>query len=255
MASPTSPESSRTPTSVLTGVATPVNEPWRDGIVRNRAFILSWRLVVIAAALAGIALVSKGNLPPSLVFFTIQSNILVVLCMGYLAWTTARGAPGLPPPVKSSVAVYIAITGLVYNLVLARLPSAHPAPGAITVPVIGGPLGNDLVHIVTPVMVILDWLLFDGYGDLRWRHALIWIAYPVAYEIFALVRGALIAGPSRYPYPFLDVDKLGYGGVALNTVIYGVAFWLLGILFVAVDHGLARLRGRAGGGTPALTAA
>jgi hypothetical protein len=43
-----------------------------------------------------------------------------------------------------------------------------------------------------------------------------------------------------YPYPFIDVNDLGYRGVAITSVVFAVAFWLLGLLFVAGD----RLPGR-----------
>jgi hypothetical protein len=93
-------------------------------------------------------------------------------------------------------------------------------------------------------MVVLDWLLFDAHTPLRWRNALLWVSYPLAYLAFVLVRGLVVKGPFQYPYlhypyPFLDVDHLGYGGVLQNVLIYGIAFWLLGLVFVAINRSLA----------------
>jgi len=124
--------------------------------------------------------------------------------------------------------------------------NAGPPPaGSILVPFIGGMLSNDLLHIVAPIMAVLDWLLFDVHGKLQWRYALCWLLYPLVYLAFVLIRGLFVTGPFsypylHYPYPFLNVDKIGYRGVVLNTVIYGVAFWVIGIVFVGVDRAIGR---------------
>ncbi len=151
-----------------------------------------------------------------------------------------RGVAGPAPFVKSAVTFYISITGLVYNFLLTRMVSPEQLQ-------IISPLSNMLLHTVTPVMAVIDWLLFDVHGRLRWRDALLWLLYPAAYFVFALVRGALIGagwlgGYFKYPYPFLNVDTLGNGGVARNFMIYGVGFWLLGLLFVALDRLIKRLQ-------------
>ncbi|MBV9616859.1 MAG: Pr6Pr family membrane protein, partial [Ktedonobacteraceae bacterium] len=181
-----------------------------------------------------------------LLYFTIQSNLLLALCIAYAAWATLRNLPGPAPLLKGAVTVYITITCLVYNLILAKAAgSSPPTPGTIIVPLLGGTLSNDLLHIIAPLMAVLDWLLFDAHGHLRWRYPLRWLAYPLAYLAFVLIRGVLISGPFQYPYlhypyPFLNVDKIGYSGVALNTLIYGIAFWLIGLAFVIGDQLLAR---------------
>ena len=37
-----------------------------------------------------------------------------------------------------------------------------------------------------------------------------WLAYPGVYLVYVLARGAV---SGEYPYPFMDVKVLGYGGV------------------------------------------
>jgi len=234
---------------LVSEVATPTSKDARRAIVRNRPFIIVWRVLIIIASLAGIVLDSQSlsDFFTRLTFFTIQSNLIVIGCIGYTIWATWRKTSGPTPFLKGAVTVYIMITCLVYNLILAKSPST--TPDIMVVPVIGGAAGSDLLHIVTPFMVVLDWLLLDAHGPLRWRDALLWISYPLAYLAFALVRGLLVKGPFlypylHYPYPFLDVDHLGYGGVLKNTLIYGVAFWLLGLVFVVIDRSFARFNRR-----------
>lgn len=213
----------------------------RGAVVANANVVLVWRLVLVVAAVVGILLLP---VVPSLVFFTIQSNLLLAAVFGYDVITMVRKKPLLPLQIKGAVTLYILITGLVYNIILA--PATHLAPGTLTVPLIGGTPRNDLLHILTPILALVDWLLFDAHVALRWRTALFWLSYPLAYMGFILIRGVLINaamvpdGGTRYPYGFINVDHLGYGGVALNMVIYGFAFWLLGCALIAINHWLAR---------------
>lgn len=224
------------------------NEDFRRAIVSKRVPIVVWRILIIVASLTGIVVNSKGisDFFAKLLYFTIQSNLILIVGIGYALWATLRNTAGPSPILKGAITVYITITCLVYNLILAKSAGSSPPPaGSIIVPLIGGTLSNDLLHIIAPVMAILDWLLFDAHGNLQWRYPLQWLVYPLAYLAFVLIRGLLVTGPYlypdlHYPYPFLNVDVIGYGGVALNTLIYGIAFWLIGIAFVSVDRALVR---------------
>ncbi|MBA2392134.1 MAG: Pr6Pr family membrane protein [Ktedonobacteraceae bacterium] len=223
-------------------------------IVSNRQIIVVWRVLIIIVSLTGVVTGSKsiGDFLAKLLYFTIQSNLILVACIGYAVWATLRNIAGPSPLLKGAATVYISITALVYNLILARALAGSPLPaGSIVVPIIGGTLSNDLVHIIAPLMAVLDWLLFDVHGRLHWRYPVRWLAYPLAYLAFVLIRGLFVHGPFvypnlHYPYPFLNVDKIGYSGVALNTLIYGFAFWLIGLAFVVLDRTtLARFSRRA----------
>jgi hypothetical protein len=249
MPDPTASAFDQPSSPLVTDVATPTSKDARRAMVSNRPFIIVWRVLIVIAAVTGIVLDSQSLsvFVTRLTFFTFQSNLMVIGCIGYAAWATWRKTPGPSPFLKGAVTLYITITCLVYNLILAKAPST--TPDLMVVPVIGGAAGSDLLHILTPFMVVLDWLLFDAHGPLRWRDALIWISYPLAYLAFALIRGLLVKGPFlypylHYPYSFLDVDHLGYGGVLKNALIYGVAFWLLGLVFVVIDRSFARFNRR-----------
>ena len=254
MADP-SPSAFDHPSVVLpTNASTQTNKNAGRAIVSNRQLVVIWRVLIIVASLTGVVIGSKsiGDFVAKLLYFTIQSNLILVACIGYAVWATWRNVAGPSPLLKGAATVYISITGLVYNLILAKALAASPLPpGTIIVPLIGGTLSNDLVHIIAPLMAVLDWLLLDVHGRLRWQYPLRWLVYPLAYLAFILIRGLLVHGPFvypnlHYPYPFLNVDKIGYSGVALNTVIYGIAFWLIGLVFVVVDRPmLARFRRRA----------
>ena len=206
----------------------------------RRPYAAGFRWLVAAAALAG--LLAEFALTPSLgrllSFFTVQTNILaaVVLTLsGLRAW---RGRRPLPPLVTGGTLLYILITGLVFHLVLDNDSSGFSMTGGLERMTGARAVASQLLHTVSPIGVTLDWLLLTAPGTLRGRYALQWLAGPLAYLVFALVRGALLpAGESfRYTYPFLNVEQLGYGGVAANSAVLGTLFALLALLLITFDH-------------------
>jgi len=193
------------------------------------------RLVAVAAVIAGIVLTAAGpaTVTGLLPYFTIQSTVGYAI---FAAWAAFRGR-ATPPALKGAVTLYVAITGLVYHLVLTN-PASGFAIGTVqrTLP---EAIGNQLLHTVVPLLAVLDWLLFDPRGRYRRRYALYWLAFPLGYLAFALIRGLVVG---RYPYPFINVTELGYDGVAVSAAGFAIAFWILGLLFVAIDRWGGRLR-------------
>jgi hypothetical protein len=212
----------------------------RPALIHNRIVTLVWRSVLLLICIAALVInLSRSNFFANLVNFTLQSNLIVLICMSYVWWATLNNRLGLPAALKSAITVYITITCLVYNLILAGPPKLNPGinPGLdIILPWSGNWLLSDLQHMIVPLLVVIDWVLFDTHGLLRWRYALIWLSYPLGYFIFVLIRGVFV---HAYPYSFVNVNTLGYGKVMINAGIYTVAFWLLGVVYVVGDYVLS----------------
>ncbi|KAB1903715.1 Pr6Pr family membrane protein [Micromonospora tulbaghiae] len=215
---------------------------------RRRLPAILLRLAVVLAVLAGIVLTALGpaTVTGLLPYFTIQSNVAVGVLAGYAAWCALRDRPEPPSVLKGAVTLYITITGTVYHLVLANPASPFAMAQPDRQP--GEWWGNQFLHTVVPLLAVADWVLFDRRGRLRYRYAAWWLAFPVGYLGFALVRGLIV---DSYPYPFIDAGELGYDGVAISAVGFAAVFWLLGLLFVGVDRLLART-GRAEAAEPAV---
>jgi hypothetical protein len=81
--------------------------------------------------------------------------------------------------------------------------------------------------------MVLYWLIIAPKFGLRWHHPLLWSLYPLAYFGYAIVRGSI---DGRYPYPFMDVTKLGAGQTALNAFGLAAAFVIAGLLMVAYSR-------------------
>ena len=90
-----------------------------------------------------------------------------------------------------------------------------------------------------PVLFVGFWLLAATTGTLRVKNALVWLIFPVAFTIYSLIRGAYTG---RYPYPFLDVAKLGYPQTFTNIAMLMVGFVVLALILVALDRAIGRRR-------------
>lgn len=164
-------------------------------------------------------------------FFTILTNALVMavavatgLRSGGFEFFTRHSA-------HTAVAAYIAIVMLIYELTLRKLWNPQGAQW----------LADLLLHNVAPVMYVLWWLIFTPKGGLRYADAIRWLAYPLIYLAYALVRGAITG---LYPYPFIDVSQNGYAAVALSSLMVSMAFLSVCCLFIAIDRALSRRNDR-----------
>jgi hypothetical protein len=159
-----------------------------------------------------------GNL---FTFFTILSNILVaVVCV---ALVLGRRDSRLFAVAWLDALLAITVTGIVYNTVLAGLYDLRGAEY----------LADRLFHTVSPLLFVIGWLLFGPRGLVGVRVVGPALLYPLAWLAFTMVRGALIGW---YPYPFVDVTVLGYGWVAVNSVLITLLFLALAAVAFGVDR-------------------
>ena len=172
-----------------------------------------------------------------LYYFTNISNLLLVayfwgaLFQAYKHPETAQ-KPWMPT-VKHTLMLGITVTGLVAYFLLDH--------GEVFVNGVFK-FNNFILHDVTPICAVLDWLLFDEKPTMSFKEPLIWPLYPLTYFAYIIVLvlgfGVQIKEKSRWPYGFMDFDKLGVPTVALTIVILIVVFVALGYLYVVIDKKL-----------------
>jgi hypothetical protein len=160
-------------------------------------------------------------------FFTVLTNILVALVLTVACLRPASRGFLARPRTRSAVLVYIAMVGVIYSLLLRHVWT--PAGTQL--------IADRLLHDVLPPLYLAYWIAFVPKGELRWIDPVFWLAYPVAYFGYILLRGAIIG---TYPYAFLDAAALGYPRLAVNGVILLAAFLASGCLCVGVDQALRR---------------
>jgi len=151
-------------------------------------------------------------------FFTIICNLALAVAI-----TAVALGKRLSPLIMGGLTLAILLVGIVYATLLRGL---HPLSG---LPLIA----NFLLHDASPVLMAVYWLLFVPRRQLRWSAPWLWVLFPFTYLIYALARGQL---DRNYPYPFIDVGKLGWTQVALNAAGIAFAFILAGFLLVWIDR-------------------
>jgi len=158
-------------------------------------------------------------------YFTILTNLLVAICG--TALLTNRNSK-----IKSffsrqntltAVAVYITVVGLVYNSILRFLWNPQGLQWIV----------DELLHSVIPLLFIVFWLLIVPKGKFQWKNVLAWLLYPLIYLVFVLLRGL---PSSFYPYPFIDVDKIGYYKTFINSSGMLLAFLAVAIIFLIINR-------------------
>ena len=92
---------------------------------------------------------------------------------------------------------------------------------------------DELLHTVIPILYILFWLVYIPKALIKWKNIFVWLIFPFLYLVCILIRGSF-AG--YYPYPFVDVNQIGYNKVFLNSLGMLAVFLLISILFVAIDR-------------------
>ncbi len=181
-------------------------------------------------------------------YFTILSvllalayfSALVLLALGRRTAARDVARAGLAPALahfKGGVTLAVTITMTVYHFLLARVIFEMVGYKPFS--------PNDIiVHYAIPLLVILDWLLFDPKPTYGPADPLKWLGIPLAYFIFAVLRaqlgGELRGVQSRYPYFFMDIDALGLGPVLLNVLLLAVGFLFIGYVLFGVDKLLGR---------------
>jgi len=163
-------------------------------------------------------------------YFTNLSNLFaaVVLIIGASRLATGRNPSALDDRIRGAAVLYMAITGLVYVLLL----SAEDLGLLI-------PWVNIVLHYLMPCIVVLDWLYQPPTTALALRQTLPWLVFPLLYLVYVLIRGSVIGW---YPYPFLDPAKVGgYTGVSLYGLGICVIFVVMSGLLVLCGNRLRRV--------------
>ena len=162
-------------------------------------------------------------------FFTILTNILVALAFSVPLMRPASRlriffqAQG----VRAAIALYILIVMITYYGLLAKV---HNPVGLNAVTNIG-------LHFLIPVLYIFDWLVFAGKDQMSFRRLPLWVAFPFAYGMFNIIRGAL---SGFYPYHFLNIAELGMGQVMINMAGFTAVYAIGGAVMIGLGRRLAK---------------
>lgn len=212
---------------MTTGTGAPGAPPARRSDATTATASRAWHGGVAAVAAASLVLqlvltIGKGldgplGLPTVLLryvsYFTIQSNIIVMVVAATLFLNPRRDGR-LWRVARLDGVLAITITGLVVYFVLRDLQTLT---GWDAVADFG-------VHVLVPIVCVLGWLVLGPRPRIDWGTVGRSVIWPIAWVVYTFAAGAI---HGWYPYPFLDVDDLGYGRAVVNAVLVAVLFLVL----------------------------
>ncbi|MDR2044714.1 MAG: Pr6Pr family membrane protein [Clostridium sp.] len=209
----------------------------------NRIFAVCYRSAAFLLCLAGIldiVGVFRGEVSlESFLYYTTESNLLVLFTLGLLLAKTAadlakNGAVGRASYFErfsAIVSLAILVTFFVFWGMLAPIYEG----GLFT-------YSNLQIHAVTPLMMVFDHFFFGVPGKMKKQDPLLFAIFPFGYFLQSTVAGLLgmtyshtgSSAIKHYPYFFLDFE-ISKGWVALYVGLLTVFFLGLAYLLLWLD--------------------
>jgi hypothetical protein len=125
-------------------------------------------------------------------------------------------------PLKGAFTLYISITFLFFAVLLSWMyqPTGFAA------------FTNLILHYITPIAFIIDWVLTENEKRYKWKYLLYWIIYPIGYLVFAFIHGTFTG---NYLYYFLDASVFGILILVVVSLLVGVGS-ILGCIYILVNR-------------------
>ena len=202
--------------------------------VWNKIIFFS-RVFMFLAAFTGVYLeITKHGGFGMLLYYTVLSNLLVMIFTGYLLWKMRREGDHWQSSsllrLKGGITMSIMITCVIYHFMLAPLTKDFYR------------LENFLCHYIVPLWFLVDTIIFDKSRQYKWFDPIVWTVLPLLYMGFAILNGFVLkmdvpnAKDSPFPYFFLNANKYGWGFVFRWAAIIFVAYMVSGYLFYLVKN-------------------
>lgn len=159
-------------------------------------------------------------------YFTMLTNILCAFIFtAYSRKASDKSAIELlKNPVLLTVAeISILGVSIIYHVMLRNLWSPTGLQAFST----------NVLHYFTPICFSVLYINVYTHYRLSWKSLYAMVIYPSAYGLFILARGAVT---SEYPYPFVDVNKVGYFQVSIFLVSMLILFVITASLFIASNR-------------------
>jgi hypothetical protein len=154
-------------------------------------------------------------------YFTIQSNLLAAgTALGFIARPDRDGRAWRV--LRISAIVGMSVTFLTYIVVLR--PIVH-LEGIAKLADVG-------FHYVAPALTVLGWYLYGPWPRIDITSLLRHLVWPLSYLAYILVLGAITGW---YPYPFINVGRIGYPRALLNALAVSALLLIVGAVYRALD--------------------
>ena len=216
----------------------------------RRIICISYKMFTLCFLALGILLnvCKTTSIKAILSYYTLQSNLwcfVAFLVFTVLEFRKKRYKTDIYYMIKGAIIMEILITAVIYRIALAPTGfSMDPLRESI----VGKQFANFLVHTFSPLLVIVDYFLFDEKGNFKYFYPFMWLILPLNYIVYVYTYSSMggkfysIGGSRQFAYFFLDYEKIGYMGVLKWIIIIAAFILIIGLVFVVLDKFLARIK-------------
>ena len=212
----------------------------------------AYRIIFLSLCGYGIllhfSLYDAGTNEKMFCYFTVQSNILcfiTFLCITLKMFSDEK-LPGHNILIffKGMSTVSIIVTFVIFHFFVAVFKFDFFSGGTYDLST-----KTLFAHYIVPILVVMDWLIFQEKGLYDFKSALEWLVFPLIYFLVIMLRpviniGAGFSESSKYPYFFMDLDRLGIMRCALYTLFFTIFIIAVGYMIVFIDKLLAQMQSR-----------
>jgi hypothetical protein len=186
-------------------------------------FILGWFSIVTQFIL--LLHNSKVDILNSIVrffsFFTILSPILVSICFTTLLFKFSTLFKSYKT--QTAISVYISIVAIVYNIFLRFIWEPTGLQKIV----------DELLHVVNPILFVAFWFISKNKIYISYTFTFKILIFPLIYLFSVLSIGHY---SKYYPYPFLEVNSIGFSNLIINCIVITVAFILISLSFIFISN-------------------
>ena len=148
----------------------------------NKRSYFIYRFLTITSLSLGLILNLFNTPYPSrlMAYFTMQSNLLCLFVFIFFP-LIKKNHKNLYYSGKGAITIAILLTAIVY--LIALMPNKFSMYTTNNYN-LSKAFGNLLVHVISPILVIFDYILFDEKGYLKLYYPWIWLIIPILYVCF-----------------------------------------------------------------------
>ncbi|WP_294893201.1 Pr6Pr family membrane protein [uncultured Gilliamella sp.] len=155
-------------------------------------------------------------------FFTVLSNLMLAFSCLCLTFNPNCNRYSFKV-IRLNGLVGVIITAIVYNLILRGI---HKPPNTLL------QFANESLHVILPIIGVLSWLVWGPFRRIQFNVIVGSFLSMLIYGIYIFIRGYLT---NQYPYPFINVVRVGYIKALYAAGSVFLLFLGLALLLWAID--------------------
>jgi hypothetical protein len=203
-------------------------------IIISTKIVLLYRIIIVSLSwftiIMGIFINTMASGMPlvwllSFKYYTMQTNLLVCIwfTLAIIWYNKPDSLKKIMGSLKGAFTLYITTTFVFFAILLQIF--YHPTGWAA--------FSNLILHYITPIAFIVDWIFTENQLRYKWIYLLYWIIYPIGYLSYSLINGILTGD---YLYPFLDIDNLGILGYFISVSFLIAVGVIIGCLYIGINR-------------------